>query len=95
MTYKLTFLKSAKKEWDRLAVSIRKDLKNKLIKRLENPLVQKDKLSGLKNCYKIKLKDVGYRLVYQVYNDRLVVQVVAIAKRDKNLVYNLARSRTE
>lgn len=95
MTFKLTFLESARKEWDNLAHQIQQDFKKKLLERLENPVVPKDKLSGLKDCYKIKLRTVGYRLVYRVYNDKIVVQVIAIGKRDKNLIYKFAKSRVE
>ena len=95
MTYKLTFLEPAKKEWDRLSRQIQTDFKKKLSKRLENPVILKDKLSGLRGCYKIKLRTVGYRLVYKVYEDRIVVQVIAVAKRDKDMVYKLAKLRVE
>jgi len=44
-------------------------------------------------CYKIKLRTVGYRLIYRVYDERVVVQVIAIGKRDKNLIYRMALSR--
>lgn len=93
MTYKLTFLKSALKEWDNLDSQIKAQFKKKLIERLENPIVPKDKLSGLPDCYKIKLRMVGYRLVYRVEKDTVTVQVIAVAKRDKSLAYNLASKR--
>jgi len=54
MTYSLTFLKSAKREWDKLPPSIKQQFKNKLAKCLENPLREKDKLYGMDDCYKIK-----------------------------------------
>lgn len=44
-------------------------------------------------CYKIKLRAVGYRLVYQVFDDTLLVTVVGIGKRDGNEVYQIAKSR--
>jgi len=43
MSYNLTFLKSAKKEWDKLAPAIQKQLKEKLKQRLVNPCILKDK----------------------------------------------------
>ena len=95
MTYKLTFLESAKKEWDKLAEPIRRDFKKKLLCRIESPIITKDKLSGIKDCYKIKLRTIGYRLVYKVYKDRVVVQVIAVGKRDREIVYKLAKSRIE
>jgi mRNA interferase RelE/StbE len=45
------------------------------------------------DCYKIKLKSAGYRLVYQVVDARLVVVVIAVGKREGNLVYRAAMDR--
>jgi mRNA interferase RelE/StbE len=87
MTFKLYFLESAKKEWDLLAEPIRKQFKKKLEQRIINPCVPKDKLSGLSNCYKIKLRQVGYRLVYKVSDTELIITVIAVGKRDKSIVY--------
>jgi mRNA interferase RelE/StbE len=46
-------------------------------------------------CYKIKLKDAGYRLVYRVFDDRIVVQVVAIGRRERDEVYKAATRRLD
>ena len=95
MTYKLAFLESARREWDKLTPSLQSQFKKKLIQRLENPRILGDKLSGLPDCYKIKLRSLGYRLVYRVFDDRVVVQVVAVGKRDKSMVYTDARKRIQ
>ncbi len=47
----------------------------------------------MKNCYKVKLRDAGYRLVYRVFDDRVVVQVVAVGQRERNAVYKAAAGR--
>ncbi len=47
----------------------------------------------LQNTYKIKLRDVGYRLVYEVIDQKLVVMVIAIGKRDHNEAYQSAVKR--
>ena len=84
------------KEWKALDGSVRQPLKKALARRLENPCVPASRLHGkLANCYKIKLAAVGYRLVYAVEDDRLVVLVLAIDRRDKNAVYDLASGRVE
>ena len=70
MTYKLEFLPSARKEWDKLGHTLRDQLKKKLAERLENPRVPADALHGMPDCYKIKLKSSGYRLVYEVIEAR-------------------------
>jgi mRNA interferase RelE/StbE len=93
MTYKLVFVQSAKKEWDQLDRSIQLQFKKKLEERLQNPHVLKSALNGLKDCYKIKLRTLGYRLVYQVNNHELIIQVIAVGRRDKNLVYLAAKKR--
>jgi mRNA interferase RelE/StbE len=73
--------------------SIRAQFKKRLAARLAAPHVPSARLSGLPDCYKIKLRDAGYRLVYQVCDNRLVVVVIAVGKRDHDLVYNLTRGR--
>ena len=93
MTYKLAFKKSALKEWQKLAPSIREIFKKQLTKRLENPRVPSAAISGGKDLYKIKLRQIGYRLVYEVSGDILTVTVLAVGERDKNKVYELALSR--
>lgn len=93
MTYSLTFLEQALKEWKKLPPLIQGQFKKKLAERLENPHVPGASLRGMPDCYKIKLRTMGYRLVYRVENNRLVVQVIAVGKRDKNAVYNKAHSR--
>lgn len=93
MTYELEFKESALKEWRKLDGSIREQFKKKLAERLTNPRVDSAKLSGMPDCYKIKLKGVGYRMVYQVQDSRLVVIVVAIGKREGNAVYISASDR--
>ena len=93
MTYKLEFLTDALKEWKALDGTIKKQLKKKLAERLNNPHVPADKLSGSVNRYKIKLRSVGYRLVYEVLDAEIVVVVVAIGKREKSKVYKKAAKR--
>ena len=53
-----------------------------------------DALSGLSHCYKIKLRSAGYRLVYEVEDNRVVVTVVAIGKREGGEVYSRAHCRS-
>lgn len=81
MSYELEFKKSALKEWKKLDSSIQKQFKAKLEKRLIQPRVEADRLRGGVG-YKIKLRSSGYRLVYTVHDDRVVVEVVAIGRRD-------------
>lgn len=91
--YRLTFLRDAQKEWEKLGANIQKQMKAKLRERLANPRVTSAALRGMPDCYKIKLRSAGYRLVYRVYDDRIVVQVVAVGKRERNQVYKIAMGR--
>ena len=93
MTYKLAFKKSALKEWQKLAPNIQQLFKKQLIKRLDNPHVASAAVSGGKDLYKIKLRQLGYRLVYNVSDNIVTVTVLAVGESDKNKVYDLALSR--
>ncbi|HMU87776.1 MAG TPA: type II toxin-antitoxin system RelE/ParE family toxin [Agitococcus sp.] len=93
MTYKLKFLPSAWKEWQKLAPVIQTQFKKKLLERLENPKVPVDKLSGYESVYKIKLRTVGYRLAYEVNDGEITVLVLIIGKRENNEVYDKLKSR--
>jgi mRNA interferase RelE/StbE len=72
---------------------MREPLKKKLAERLKNPRVASAALSGMPNCYKIKLGSLGYRLVYRVDETVVFVTVIAVGKRDRQKVYESAQSR--
>lgn len=92
--YRLKFLPEALAEWNALVGSVKEVLKKILKKRLEKPRLPGAELRGdLRNCYKIKLLKQGYRLVYQVEDDVLVVLVLAVAKREDMAVYRAAVDR--
>jgi len=93
MIYKLGFHQSAKKEWDALDQQIQKQFKKKLTERLKQPRVESSRLNGMTDCYKIKLRSVGYRLVYQVVDEQLIISVVAVGKRERNKAYKAAIKR--
>ena len=46
----------------------------------------------MSDCYKIKLKAAGYRLVYRVEDDIMYVTVIAVGKRERSIVYSTAHS---
>lgn len=57
------------------------------------PHVPSVRLHGVSDCYKVKLRSVGYRLVYQVEDKTVLVTVIAVGRRDKGLVYSTARKQ--
>jgi mRNA interferase RelE/StbE len=93
MTYELEFKKSALKEWNKLGATIQAQLTKKLKAVLENPKVQSAKLSGDNNLYKIKLRQAGYRLAYEVNDKTITVIVIAVGKREGKNVYKSAMKR--
>ena len=93
MSYSLKFKEEALKEWGKLDRHLRDQFKKKLEERLLNPRVPASKLAGQKDRFKIKLRDIGYRLVYEVRDTELVVVVVAVGKRESNAVYKTAAKR--
>lgn len=93
MSYTIEFIPSSEKEFRKLSLDLRKQFVEKLKERAENPRVESAKLRGMKDCYKIKLRNAGYRLVYQVIDERIVVKVIAVGKRDRSNVYHKAMAR--
>ena len=95
MIYELAFKKSALKEWKKLGPNVRELFTKKLKERLSNPHVPSAAVNGGTNLYKIKLRQLGYRLVYSVSDTTVTVTVVAVGKRNRNEVYDLALSRNK
>lgn len=93
MIYRLLFKEEAKKEWDRLDNNIRPIFVKKLKERVKQPRIESARLSGMADCYKIKLRSAGYRLVYQVRDSELVISIVAVGKRERNRIYKMAIKR--
>lgn len=93
MPYRLEFLPSARKEWDKLGATVRQQFVKKLRERLEHPRIPASALHGMPDHYKIKLRQLGYRLVYRVSDEVVTVTVVAVGKRERGEVYEIARRR--
>ena len=93
MTYSLEFDACALKEWQKLGDTVRQQLKKKLAAVLLNPRIEANRLHALPDCYKIKLCSSGYRLVYQVIDQDVVVFVIAVDKREREQVYRKAAER--
>ncbi|KMK85244.1 type II toxin-antitoxin system RelE family toxin [Pectobacterium brasiliense] len=93
MSYSVKFREDALKEWLKLDKTIQQQFAKKLKKCCENPHIPSAKLRGTKDCYKIKLRASGFRLVYEVIDDVLIIAVVAVGKRGRSGVYHLASER--
>jgi len=87
-------LPEALAEWNALDGSVKEVLRKALKKRLLEPRLPGAELHGsLRDCYKIKLRKQGYRLVYSVDDGELVVLVLAVDKREDMLAYRSALAR--
>lgn len=93
--YTVKFREDALKEWKNLDPTIQRQFAKKLLKCCENPHIPSAKLRGIKDCYKIKLRASGFRLVYEVIDNTLIIVVVAVGKREHSDVYSLAIKRTK
>jgi mRNA interferase RelE/StbE len=93
MSFKLRFHELAWAEWQKLDGSIKAPLKKKLLELLEEPRIPSAALSNMPDCYKIKLRQAGYRLIYKVEDSLVFMTVIAVGKRDKNQVYDTATTR--
>ncbi|WP_244565411.1 type II toxin-antitoxin system RelE family toxin, partial [Escherichia coli] len=69
MRYQVKFREDALKEWQKLDKTIQQQFAKKLKKCCDNPHIPSAKLRGIKDCYKIKLRASGLRLVYQVIDE--------------------------
>ncbi|MEO6015253.1 MAG: type II toxin-antitoxin system RelE/ParE family toxin [Devosia sp.] len=61
----------------------RQQFKKVLRRRVENPHVPAARLRAKGKVYKIKLRGVGYRLVYEVRDETLVLLVIGVGRRDE------------
>ena len=78
--YGLEFLPLALKEWDGLDGSLQDLFLKHIEKRLQQPRMGQP-MRGAPDRYKIKLRDVGYRLVYEVRERQVVILVIAVGRR--------------
>jgi mRNA interferase RelE/StbE len=93
MTYKLEFDPRAWKEWNKLGDTVRQQFKKKLAEVLVYPRIEANRLRELPDCYKIKLRSAGYRLIYQVRDEQITIFVVALGKREGAEAYKDADKR--
>ena len=57
--------------------------------------MEADRVGGMENTFKIKLRAVGLRMVYVVDEQTTTVTIYAVGKRDKKEVYRKAKERVK
>jgi mRNA interferase RelE/StbE len=75
------------------SIAVQSQFKKKLANILDNPHIKSAKLSGGNELYKIKLRQAGYRLVYEVNDTVITVTVISVGKRDRGKAYKAAMKR--
>ena len=82
MPYRIEFVRSARKEFERLAPKMRSKVVEALNVLAQNPyseLLKVKKLKGADKLYRIRISD--HRIVYEIRDERLVVIVIKIGHR--------------
>ncbi|EOZ3175775.1 type II toxin-antitoxin system RelE/ParE family toxin, partial [Yersinia enterocolitica] len=49
----------------------------------------------LAGCFKIQLRASGFRLIYQVIDEEIVIWIVAVGKREDEKAYDIAKKRIQ
>ena len=96
MKWKIEYIKEAQRDLKRLDPYTRKIILKAIDKTAERPLPPPEGIgkplgnhtsSKLSGYYKIKLRDLGYRIVYQLVIEGLTMRIIIIGIRDDNAVY--------
>ena len=96
MTWKIEYIKEAQRDLLKLDPYNRRIILKAIEKTAERPLPPPDGIgkplghhasSNLTGYYKIKLRDLGYRVVYGLVREKEVMKVIVISIRDEEAVY--------
>jgi len=98
MTYKVEFHPEAKKDFEGLDGSVKKEVAKKIDTLSENAFLGKplgNKFAiDLTGLYKLYAAKKAYRIVYRLIGEEIeVVEIVGIGKRDKEEIYHLVVKR--
>ena len=102
MGWEIEYIKEAQRDLKRLDPYNRKLILKAIGKTAERPLPPPNGIgkplgnhasSKLSGFYKIKLKDLGYRVVYQLIQEGNRMRVIVISVRDDEEVYKEAERR--
>lgn len=102
MKWDIEYIKEALRDLKRLDAYNRKLILKAIEKTAERPLPPPDGIgkplgnhasSQLSGYYKIKLKNIGYRVVYCLVREKNIMKVIVISIRDDDAVYKEAERR--
>ena len=104
MKWTVEYIKEAQKDLRKLDPYVRKLVLKAIDKTAERPLPPPDGIgkplgdhasSRLSGFYKIKLKNLGYRVVYDLVREGSVMKIIIISVRDDEAVYKEAERRVQ
>lgn len=102
MKWKIEYFSGAMRDLKRLDPHNRKCVVKAIEKTAERPLPPPNGIgkplgnhatSNLSGCYKIKLRNLGYRVVYSLIRSEEKMKIIVISIRDDNEVYKEAERR--
>ena len=102
MSWRIEYIKEAQRDLQKLDPYNRKLILKAIEKTAECPLPPPDGIgkplgshaaANLSGYYKIKLRDLGYRVVYGLIREGKTMKVIVISIRDDEAVYREAERR--
>ena len=102
MSWKVEYIKEAQRDLQKLDAYNRRIILKAIEKTARRPLPPPDGVgkplgnhaaANLSGYYKIKLRDLGYRVVYGLVREGNVMKVIVISIRDDDAVYREAERR--
>ena len=102
MSWKIEYIKEAQRDLQKLDAYNRRIILKAIEKTAQRPLPPPDGIgkplgnhaaANLSGYYKIKLRDLGYRVVYGLVREENVMKVIVISIRDDDVVYREAERR--
>lgn len=102
MKWKIEYIREAQRDLKRLDPYNRKVILKAIEKTAERPLPSPEGIgkplgnyasSKLSGYYKIKLRNLGYRVVYQLIREGETMRIIVISIRDDETVYKEAERR--
>ena len=104
MKWNIEFIKEAQRDLKRLDPYTKKIILKAIDKVAERPLPPPEGIgkplgnhanSKLSGYYKIKLRDLGYRVVYKLITEGKIMRIIVIEIRDDETVYKEAERRIQ
>jgi mRNA interferase RelE/StbE len=102
MSWKIEYIKEAQRDLQKLDANNRRIILKAIEKTAQRPLPPPDGIgkplgnhaaANLSGYYKIKLRDLGYRVVYGLVREGNVMKIIVISIRDDDAVYREAERR--